>query len=409
MLKIERDNKDFGNSTCNVLSDSYYYELSTAVAEITKEEAEGLFTSTVDSTEDLLDRLLISSVIEGEERYFIVGKLAEKSSKLINVNGKMHDKIESIVPYAMFLAETAYYYKLKSEENLNEDTVDIDRLKMMLPIWLLKKEDKFSTAYNKMTSRFIGEHNVKLLTPGQEVSLTINVKEAKCYTESEVARRALKYKIIKDEKDNIVIKKRNEVIDKFASTEAVFVDIGGGSTDAALLAKGLNAPVQRESLQVIKIEPFLGKLEDLLANKLIQHFSSVKVLEKFIVDNYVSQRYIKVDPNTGDKVDLTKEITAFLKDYAEQLVKIVTGTFNKIADGRELKYVYFGGEAPILVPYIKEYISNTFNDHIADRNHFLLSELLEEDSRELLRPSSRTINIIALDIISLTESEKVVA
>ena len=408
-MKIERDNNDFGNSTSNFLSDSYYYETSTAVAQLTKQEAESYLTSSVESTDDLLDRLLISTIINDEEKFYLVGKIAENHPKLINVNGHMHDKVTSLVPLVTFRAKIAYYYKLNSKENKLEDTVEIERLKMMLPIWLLKREDKFSTAQNKMADRFKGQHQVSLLTPGMEVDLTIKVKEAKCYVESEVARWALKYKVVNDEHSKTVVKKRTEEIEQFNTTETVFVDIGGGSTDAVLLTKGLNAPISKDSFQVVNIQPFLGSLEDLMKNKLLQHFSSVKVLEKFIVDNYSKQKYILNDPNTGDKHDLTKDITDMLNEYAELLVTKVTDTFNTIANRRELKYVYFGGEAPILAPYIKTFITNRYNEEIAERNHYFLSDILNEDSKEIFRPTSRTVNSAALEIISLNELIKVEA
>ncbi len=406
-MKIERDNNDYGNSTSNFLSDSYYYETSTAVAELTHQEAEALFTNPTDSVDDLLDRLLISAIIDDRERFFLIGKLAEGHTKAINVNGHMHDKINSIVPYVTFLAKTAYYYKLKNNEGKLEDTVEIENKKMMLPIWLLKKEDKFSTAQNKMANRFKGEHKVSLLTPGMEVDLTINVEESKCYIESEVARWALKYKAVNDDDNKTVIKKRAEV-KKFENTETVFVDIGGGSTDAVLLAKGLNAPISKDSFQVINIQPFLGRLEVLMVEKLLEHFSSVKALEKFIVDNYKKQKYILSNPNTGNKVDLTEPITEMLKEYAEILVTRVSDTFNAIASNRELKYVYFGGEAPILAPYIREFISNRFSEDILERNHYFLADILEEDGTELFRPTSRTINISALEILSLNEKKAAV-
>ncbi|MCE4051870.1 Alp7A family actin-like protein [Bacillus sp. Au-Bac7] len=406
-MKIERDNNDYGNSTSNFLSDSYYYETSTAVAELTQQEAESLFTNPTDSVDDLLDRLLISTIIDDKERFFLIGKLAEGHAKAINVNGHMHDKINSIIPYVTFLAKTAYYYKLKDNEGKLEDTIEIENKKMMLPIWLLKKEDKFSTAQNKMANRFKGEHKVSLLTPGQQVDLTINVEESKCYIESEVARWAIKYKAVNDDDNKTVIKKRTEV-KKFENTETVFVDIGGGSTDAVLLAKGLNAPISKDSFQVINIQPFLGRLEVLMREKLLEHFSSVKALEKFIVDNYKKQKYILSNPNTGQKVDLTEPITAMLREYAELLVIRVSDTFNTIANNRELKYIYFGGEAPILAPYIREFISNRFSEDILERNHYFLADILEEDGTELFRPTSRTINISALEILSLNEKKAAV-
>jgi len=403
MMNISRFNADFGNSTSNFLSDSYYFEIPTCVVEVTKEQADGLFPNAIEDTADLLDRLLISTTISGEERFFMVGKLAETSPFANSHVGKMHDKISSNIPYATFLAAMTYAYKINSNDNAGK--IEVENMKMMLPIWLLKKEDKFSIAQTNMVNRFTGEHTVKLLTVGMETELTINVKNAKCYIESEVGRWALKYKVINDkEKGSTVIEKRTEAR-KFDSNETVLVDIGGGSTDATLLAKGLGTPVSKDSFQVVQIDPFLGHLEKLLKEKLIQHFSDLRSLEKFIVNNYVTQQYILKNPNTGEKHDLTNKIVQALEDYSKVLVYQVMKSFD--GNTKEaLKFVYFGGEAPILEPYIKECVKHSTNEDIMENNHYFLSDLLEETIDEVFRPTARTINLAALEILSLSEKTK---
>ena len=402
-MNIGRFNADFGNSTSNFLSDSYYFEIPTCVVEVTKEQADGLFPNAIEDTADLLDRLLISTTISDEERFFMVGKLAEGSPFANDHVGKMHDKISSNIPYATFLAAMAYAYKINSNDVAGE--IEVENMKMMLPVWLLKKEDKFSIAQNKMVNRFIGEHTVKLLTAGMETELTINIKNAKCYIESEVGRWALKYKVVNDkEKGATVIEKRIEAR-KFDTNETVLVDIGGGSTDAALLAKGLGTPVSKDSFQVVQIEPFLGRLEKLLKEKLLQHFPDLRSLEKFIVDNYATQKYILKNPNTGDKYDLTDPIVQALQEYSNVLVHKVMNDFNGHTKGT-LKFVYFGGEAPILEPYIKESVKRNTNEEIMENNHHFLSDLLEESTDEVFRPTSRTINLAALEILSLSEKTK---
>lgn len=399
-MNIKRLNADFGNSTYNVLADSYYFELTTSVAEISKEEAEGLFTTTVDNVKDLLDRLLITTMIDDEERFFMVGKLAEANLKSNSHIGKMHDKITSHIPYVSFLASMAYYYKVNNLDAGEVGEIEIDKMQMMLPIWLLKKEDKFSTAQNKMANRFIKEHKVSLMTAGQELDLTIKVNAAKCHIESEVSRWALKYKMVR-EKDATVITKRIET-KKFDDVSTVLIDVGGGSTDAVLLPEGLNAAVKRDSFQVINIDPFLGRLNKLLVDKLIQHFADVRLLEKFIVDNYKTQKYILKNPNTGEKTNLTEPIVSMLKEYADMLTYQVTQTFNGITD-KTLKYIYIGGEAPILSPYINESIVKLYGEDIAENNHLFLADLIEEDDKEILKPNSRIINLVALEILSLNE------
>ena len=403
-MKVETLNADFGNSTGNFLFDSYYFEIPTCVVEISKEQAEGLFTNSVEDTADLLNRLVISTIINDEEKFFMVGKLAETSPFAHSHVGKMHDKINSNIPYATFLAAMTYVYKINEEDN-PEPTIEIDNMKMMLPVWLLKKEDKFSIAQNKMVNRFIGEHTVKLVTPGMETELTINIKNAKCHIESEVGRWALKYKIVKNvEKDVTIIEKRKEAR-KFDDNQTVLVDIGGGSTDAVLLAKGLNTPVSAESFQVVQVDPFLGRLEKLLKEKLIEYFSDLRSLEQFIVDHYVKQRYVFKNPNTGKSVDLTDPIVQMLQEYSDVLVYKVMESF-KGNTKEAFKFIYFGGEAPILEPYIKQSIIRKTNEGIMENNHYFLSDLLEETENEVFRPTARTINLTALEILSLNEKTK---
>lgn len=403
-MNIGRFNADFGNSTSNFLSDSYYFEIPTCVVEITKEQAEGLFPNVIEDTADLLDRLLISTSVSSEERFFMVGKLAEASPFANSHVGKMHDKISSNIPYATFLAAMVYMYKINSI-SVDSDEIEVENMKMMLPVWLLKKEDKFSIAQNKMINRFIGKHTVKLLTAGMETELTIHVKNAKCYIESEVGRWALKYKVVNDKENNTTIIDKRTEARKFDANETVLVDIGGGSTDAALLAKGLNTPVSKDSFQVVKIEPFLGRLEKLLREKLLEHFSDLRSLEQFIVDNYATQQYILKNYNTGEKYNLTEPIVQMLQDYANVLVYKVMELFEGNAKGA-LKFVYFGGEAPILEPYIKECVKRNTNEDIMENNHYFLSDLLEETIDEVFRPTARTINLAALEILSLSEKTK---
>jgi len=71
-----------------------------------------------------------------------------------------------------------------------------------------------------------------------------------------------------------------------------------------------------------------------------------------------------------------------------------------------LKFVYFGGEAPILEPYIKECVKHSTNEDIMENNHYFLSDLLEETIDEVFRPTARTINLAALEILSLSEKTK---
>lgn len=403
-MKVERLNADFGNSTGNFLSDSYYFEIPTCVVEISKEQADSLLPNQVEDTADLLNRLLISTTINNEEKFFMVGKLAETSPYANSHVGKMHDKINSIIPYVTFLAAMTYVYKISKDDNL-ESTIEVDNMKMMLPVWLLKKEDKFSIAQSKMANRFIGEHTVKLLTPGMETELTITIKNAKCHIESEVGRWALKYKMVKNEEKNVTVIEKRPEARKFDDNKTVLIDIGGGSTDGVLLEKGLNTPVSADSFQVIQVEPYLGRLEKLFKEKLIEYFSDLRSLEQFIVDHYVRQSYVFKNPNTGTSVNLTEPIVQMLQEYSDVLVYKVMESFKGNVK-EALKFIYFGGEAPILEPYIKQCIARNTNEGIMENNHYFLSDLLEEQENEVFRPTARTINLTALEILSLNEKTK---
>lgn len=405
-MRVERLNADFGNSTGNFLSDSYYFEIPTCVVEISKEQAEEIFTNQVEDTTDLLDRLVISTMINGEDHFFMVGRFAEASPYANSHVGKMHDKINSNIPYAMFLAAMTYVYKINDKENDSlESTIEVDNMKMMLPVWLLKKENKFSVAQNKMVNRFLGEHSVKLLTPGMETDITINIKNAKCHIESEVGRWALKYKIAKKEDSEVTVIEKRAEARKFDSNEVILVDIGGGSVDAVRLAKGLNTPVNADSFQVVQVEPYLGRLDKLFKEKLIEHFTNLRSLEQFIVDNYVTQRYVFKNPNTGSSVTLTEPIVQMLQEYSDILVYKVMESF-KTNTKEALKFIYFGGEAPILEPYIKHSITKITNEGIMENNHFFLSDLIEDTKDEVFAPTARTINLTALEILSLNEKTK---
>lgn len=399
-MKIKIWNSDFGNSTNNFLVDGYYFEIPTNVVEITANKADELFVNPITEAKQLKDRLAITTEIEGEEKYFLVGEIAESSKLSNNHVGKMHDKIKSVIPYASFLAGVAYYNELNSDKD--ETEVEIEYMSCMLPIWLLKREEKFSIAQRQMEERFIGEHVVKIITKGMEKEIKIIVKNTRCKIESEVARYAIKYKMVADDEDKntINIIKRNNT--NFSNVPAVLSDIGGGSIDDVKIGKGLTTPETKDDFQVIDITPFLGSLEQLRKEKLIEHFHDLRALEKFIVKNYEQRKYVLKDENIGKNYDFTDIINQFLLEYAEILVPKILSAFTPEAD-EVLKYIYFGGEAPILEPFIKQVLLKYMSDTAIENNHFFLNMIIDDDEKEVFKPTSRTINLIALEILALLE------
>ncbi|MCR3758623.1 hypothetical protein KYB31_06385 [Clostridium felsineum] len=398
-MNIERFNADFGNSTGNFLIDGYYFEIPTNIVEISSKKAEGMFVSPITEKNELLDRLMISNGEKENEKFYLVGEFAQGHEIKTQVN-QMNDKLTSIIPYANFLGAVAYYAILKNSTDDKKIDVEIDNMKMMLPIWLLKKASKFSVAQNEMAARFLGEHTVKVLTMGMERVINITVKHSVCKIESEVARYAIKYKMLQED-NSIKIVHRDDIVDKFTNCETILSDIGGGSIDCVKLGDSLTPPKERNSFKVIDIEPFLGFLETFRKEKVLQYFSSIKQIEKFLINNYKKQKYILDDPNSGKSYDFTSEFTEMLQDYADKLVPIIFDTFKET--DRLLKFVYFGGEAPVLKPYIKKTLLKFVTEKVAEENHIFLDDLLSDDASEVFKPTSRTINLTALELLSLSE------
>ncbi|WP_431818883.1 hypothetical protein [Bacillus pumilus] len=391
-MNISRFNVDFGNSMYMNLIDGYFFELPTNVVEIKKEVAEGKFTTQIDNPADLKDRLLISTEIDEVERYFLVGEIAEKEVLGNNHINKLHNKVESHIPYVTFLAATAYYYSnydaikksgVKSNDQNMDNHVEIEYFQTMLPIWLLKKLNKFSEMQEKMVKRFLGVHTVKILTLGMENEIEITVKDAACRIESEVARWAIK----KDFELN-----DNEEAKQFKDYDVVACDLGGGTDDLALLPAGLKAPKDRDSFISNTEAPFLVHLERLRKDKLLEHFESVRELEKFIYTNIQKTKMIRTDGNTGKTYDLTDIIKNSLIEYAEIKITQVENAFTPPKD-KVYKYLYFGGVAEILKEAISEVTREKYNAEISEANH-----IVAEDARML--------NLYGLEVLSRDEQVK---
>lgn len=398
---IKRFNADFGNSTQNLMIDGYYFEIPTNVAILSKEEAEAYFVGSIEDPSQLLDRMMISTEWEGEVKYFLVGKEAENSNNREHHHERMHDKINSEIPYVGFLAAVAYYYTMHRNGQQSSE-VTIEKMNMMLPIWLLTKEEKFSIAQRKMENRFIGEHTFSIITPGVQREIKVTVQNAKCRIESEVSRFVLKYRIIRTENGS-KIELRKEAI-RFNKRNVVLVDIGGGSTDAVGLGEGLTNPKNRDSFKVIDIKPFLGYLEDFRKKKLIGIIDNLRILERLIIDGYEKGKYKFVNKNTGFETDITGIVEEALNEYAKFLVKEVTRSFS--SEDTVYIFIYIGGEAPILQPYIKHHLAKNISTKLVETNHLFLDDIIDPVGDEEFVPTPRTTNIAALEIISLDEMVK---
>ncbi|MFJ7941146.1 hypothetical protein ACIQYG_22025 [Peribacillus sp. NPDC096622] len=380
-MNISRFNVDFGNSMYMNLIDGYYFEIPTNVVELSEEKAAGYFTSNIDDPEELLERLLISTTIEGEERFFLVGEIAENEVLGNNHIKKLHNKVESHIPLVTFLAATAYYQAIKGDKNDNE--VTIEYFQTMLPIWLLKKLNKFSEMQENMATRFAGEHQVKILTFGMEKEIKIEVKASKCRVESEVARWAIKKNF--DLEDN-------KEAEQFKNYDVVLVDLGGGTDDLVLLPAGLKAPKNRDSFDYYTNVPFLSHLEDLRKSKLIEHFEEVRALEKFIYTNINKSKLERRDGNTGKTYDLTDTIKKSLKEYATIKITQSESAFPAPKDS-VYKYVYIGGVAPVIEEAIQEVTEERYGREIAETNH-------------IVHPEARKVNLFGLEILSRAEEAK---
>ena len=123
-MKIGRKVAEFGNSFNNFMVDGYYIELATNVVKISKKKLRIYLLIVSSKQEELLDRLLISTEIEGEESFYLVGQLAEDNQLANSHVNKMHDKINSPIPYVSFLGAIAYYHAFNTHQKDNEVEIE---------------------------------------------------------------------------------------------------------------------------------------------------------------------------------------------------------------------------------------------------------------------------------------------
>lgn len=86
---------------------------------------------------------MIFIIIEGVEKYYLVGDVVEKYVLGNIYINKLYNKIEFDIFYVMFLVLVVYYNIFKGKDKEN-NYVMINYFLIMFLIWLFKKINKFS-------------------------------------------------------------------------------------------------------------------------------------------------------------------------------------------------------------------------------------------------------------------------
>lgn len=86
------------------------------------------------------------------------------------------------------------------------------------------------------------------------------------------------------------------------------------------------------------------------------------------------------DENTGYSFDFIEKILEMFEEYSEVLVSKVLSSFKP--EGNEVnKFIYFGGEAPILEKLIKESLLKYMIEKAIKNNHFFINDISQDDSK----------------------------
>jgi len=182
----------------------------------------------------------------------------------------------------------------------------------------------------------------------------------------------------------------NEAAEKFENVMTINADIGGGTIDLVRLQKRLENPRSREDFKTImeKNNAYLKAIKTLQEEKMRRHFSTVREVEEFIVRNYEKGSYLFVDGKTGEKKDYTDIIDSALREYTYAIMPKIINAFPAVSNV-EYKFNYFGGVAPILRKYIKEYVVEHWDDETFHEKHHI------EPDR-----TARFLNLYGLEIVS---------
>lgn len=372
-------NMDLGNSMtfAMVNGNANIIEIPTAFVKLSDKQAQGYFTDDIPKSQ-LKNSLMLQ--VDGE--YLLVGEAAQKLLGNDQHIGEPHEKSTAKLSEYMFYAALAIH---DAEESMNmgedkeETTIQLDYFSTMLPIFEVLQGTKFSDKTNEMADRFKSEFKFKIATNGCEKTITVQPTVSKCYIEGLVATSALKYKFDLTE---------NEVAEKFANVMTINNDIGGGTIDQVRLQKNLGKPKSRNDFKTITEAPFLGAVKELYSQKLRKYFKSTKEVEKFIVANYENESYVIEDGKTGEKTDLTEIVEDALREYTNAIMPIMINQFPS-ESGVKYKFNYFGGVAPILRKFIKEYVVNNYSEEVFENYHHI------EPDR-----TARFLNLYGLEIES---------
>lgn len=382
-MKISRWVCDFGNSINQHLIDGYYFEMPSSIYEITEKAARGLFAEVVDP-ESLLKQLVVKITLDGKDRYFKVGEKA-KADALGNAHiEKLHDKTESLTVWVTWLAGLAFYHAYRYPDLQRNSSVDVEvgYFLTMLPIWLVKKATHFNEMLDKMAKRFTTAQ-VELITPNFERTLQVQIAETVCRIEGETARFALKFDLELNPLD---------AASRFDQASVVINDLGGQTQDLVKLRRGLKRPESADEFSSFTDQSYLKTLEKLRTSKLMTHFSDLRSLEAFILENIKQRKYVYIDPTSQCETDFTEDIELTLREFVKIVIQKALNAY-RFVPGENVYFVHIGGVTDSLKVYMKEYLEEHLGTSIANEFH-----IFPEDSRKL--------NLYGGEIVAKSELKK---
>ena len=377
-MKIKRMNMDIGNSISFAMfnGEMNIMEIPTAVVSLSEAKAKGYFSDEVAKS-----KLKESLMLKVEDQYYLVGEAAVQFlGNDAHIGATVHEKTTSNLSMIMFYALIALYDAEQNMDKEESSSMVMDYFSTMLPIFEVLEAPKFSDKTEEMAARFKGKFEFEVATKGCTKKIQVETKRSECYIEGQVAKFALKYKFDLTESDTA---------EKFDRHYTINNDMGGGTIDQVRLGKRLDNPKSRNDFKSITEAPFLGMVKKLYEEKLRKYsFKSARDVEQFIVRHYESDSYHVVNSLTGEKTDITTIIDEALREYTHDVMETILRQYPSI-QGEVYKYNYYGGVAPILRKYIKEYVVEKYGEEVFEKYHHI-----EPDN------TARFLNLYGLEIIS---------